>query len=167
MEAAAAKVVPSVASLSFEEFVAARSGQLLRTAYLLTQDSQLAEDLVQTALAKVWFRWSRIKGDPGPYVRRVMVNAFVSSWRRKWNGEVPTEQLPERGYHDSAVGTDLRGALRRLPRGQRAVLVLRFYEDLSVVETAHVLGCSVGAVKSQTSKALAKLRVDPALEEAP
>jgi RNA polymerase sigma factor (sigma-70 family) len=94
-----------------------------------------------------------------------MVNAFVSSWRRKWNGEVPTERLPERAYETPVDATDLRGALRRLPRGQRAVLVLRFYEDLTEAETAQVLGCSVGTVKSQTSKALAKLRVDPALEE--
>ena len=152
----------------FDAFVAARSSQLLRTAYLLTQDSHTAEDLLQTSLTKAWFAWRRIEGDPEPYVRKIMVNAFASMWRRKWNGEYPTEELPETGAatHDEASSTshDVMTALARLPKRQRAVVVLRFFEDLTEAETARILDCSVGTVKSQTSKALAKLRIDPALE---
>ena len=155
----------------FDDFVAARSTSLLRTAYLLTHDRGLAEDLLQTALAKAWFAWERIDGQPEAYVRRILVNTYATWWRRKWNGEEPTEDLPESG---SAVGrpgeshraddrADLWQALGRLPKRQRAVVVLRFYEDLSEAETAEILGCSVGTVKSQASKALAKLRLDPRL----
>ncbi len=88
----------------FEAFVAARSTQLLRTAYLLTRDSGLAEDLVQTALAKAWFAWGRIEGQPDAYVRRIIVNTYASWWRRKWNGEVATEELPESGHPDAGAG---------------------------------------------------------------
>ncbi|WP_432882735.1 sigma factor [Kribbella sp. CA-245084] len=81
---------------SFDAFVAARSQSLLRTAYLLTRDHALAEDLVQTALAKAWFHWARIREDnPEPYVRRILVTTYSSWWRRRWNGEIPTEELPE------------------------------------------------------------------------
>jgi len=157
---------PAERGVGFDAFVAARSGRLLRTAYLLTHDHGLAEDLLQTALAKAWFAWSRIEGEPEPYVRKVMVNTFVSMWRRKWNGEHPTEVLPEHGYDahgDVAGAQDLWDALGRLPRRQRAVVVLRYFDDLTEAETARLLGCSVGTVKSQTAKALAKLRVDDAL----
>ena len=150
---------------SFDAFVLARSRKLLRTAYLLTQDHALAEDLVQTALAKAWFSWTRIEGgDPEPYVRKIMVNTYATWWRRRWNGEHPTDELPDVAVPaDSSDRTDVWQALQRLPRRQRAVVVLRFYEDLSEAETARVLGCSPGTVKSQTSKAFAKLRLDPAL----
>jgi RNA polymerase sigma-70 factor (sigma-E family) len=150
---------------SFDAFVLARSRRLLRTAYLLTQDHALAEDLVQTALAKAWFAWSRIEGgDPEPYVRKIMVNTYSTWWRRRWNGEHPTDELPEVAVPSSAEeSADVWRALQRLPRRQRAVVVLRFYEDLSEAETARILGCSTGTVKSQTSKAFAKLRLDPAL----
>ncbi|ADB35277.1 RNA polymerase, sigma-24 subunit, ECF subfamily [Kribbella flavida DSM 17836] len=154
---------------SFDAFVLARSGRLLRTAYLLTQDHALAEDLLQTALAKVWFAWSRIEGgDPEPYVRKVLVNTYATWWRRRWNGEQPTEDLPESVGPDgagTAERTDLWRALQQLPRRQRAVVVLRYYEDLSEAETARILGCTIGTVKSQTSKAFAKLRLDPNLVE--
>ncbi|HSV37421.1 MAG TPA: SigE family RNA polymerase sigma factor [Nocardioidaceae bacterium] len=154
----------------FDEYVAARSAHLLRTAYLLTQDSHLAEDLLQTALTKAWFAWGRIDGDPEPYVRKILVNSFASMWRRKWNGERPTEELPDTGggTHDESTTTshDVMTALANLPKRQRAVVVLRFFEDLTEAETARILECSVGTVKSQTSKALAKLRIDPALEVA-
>ena len=153
--------------VGFDDFVEARSTRLLRLAYLLTRDHALAEDLLQTALTKAWFAWNRIEGEPEPYVRRVMVNSFASAWRRKWNGERPTEELPETGGADFVAVSnhrhDLWDALGRLPRRQRAVVVLRFFEDLSEADTARVLECSVGTVKSQTSKALAKLRIDPAL----
>ena len=141
----------------FEEFVGARSSRLLATAYLLTGDHGRAEDLVQTALAKAWFAWSRINGEPEAYVRKVMVNTYASWWRRRWNDERPTGDLPEQGYdEDSSTGHDLWVAVGRLPRGQRAVLVLRYFEDLSETETARLLECSVGTVKSQSAKALAK-----------
>jgi RNA polymerase sigma-70 factor (sigma-E family) len=156
---------------SFDDFVATRSTRLLRTAYLLTHDRALAEDLVQTSLAKAWFAWGRIDGQPDAYVRRVMVNTYSSWWRRRWNGEEATAELPERGEgtrgrtEDGRVDdrTDLWRALARLPKRQRAVVVLRFYEDLSEIETAEIMQCSVGTVKSQASRALAKLRIDPVL----
>lgn len=148
---------------SFEAFVAARSRPLLRTAYLLTRDAHLAEDLLQTALAKAWGSWGRVESNPEAYVRRILVNTYSSWWRRRWNGEAPTAELPERPADDQDRGssTDLRAALAQLPKRQRAVIVLRFFEDLTEAQTAETLGCSVGTVKSQTSKALAKLRVDP------
>jgi RNA polymerase sigma-70 factor (sigma-E family) len=153
------------AQADFDEFVAARSSRLLRTAYLLTRDHALAEDLLQTALTKAWFAWSRIEQDPERYVRKILVNTFASWWRRKWNGEHASAELPERpGPGDPTDDRhDLWAAMGRLPRRQRAVVVLRFVEDLSEAETARMLGVSTGTVKSQTSKALAKLRIDPAL----
>jgi len=153
------------AATDFDEFVAARSSRLLRTAYLLTHDHALAEDLLQTALTKAWFAWSRIEGEPEPYVRRILVNTYASWWRRRWNGERSHADLPETATQDDAADErhDLWAATARLPRRQRAVIVLRFAEDLSEAETARVLGISPGTVKSQTSKALAKLRIDPAL----
>ena len=153
-------------SAEFDEFVAARSSRLLRTAYLLTRDHALAEDLLQTALTKAWFAWSRIERDPEPYVRKILVNTYASWWRRKWNGEQSHGDLPEPGGVGSSGADDrhdLWTAMGRLPRRQRAVVVLRYVEDLSEAETAAVLGVSTGTVKSQTSKALAKLRIDPAL----
>ena len=155
-------------SVGFEDFVAARSTALLRTAYLLTRDHALAEDLLQTALAKAWFSWDRIDGTPEPYVRKILVNTYTSWWRRKWNGEHPTEDLPETSSASDATDQagsshDLWQALGRLPKRQRAVVVLRYFEDQSEAETARLLDCSVGTVKSQASKALAKLRIDPAL----
>lgn len=151
----------------FDDFVAARSDRLLRTAYLLTRDHGSAEDLLQTALTKAWSSWGRIHTHPEPYVRQVLVNTYATWWRRKWHGEHPTERLPEQPAADTTTAhadrTDLWAALGTLPRRQRAVVVLRFFEDLSEAETARVLGCSTGTVKSQTSKALAKLRVDEGL----
>ena len=158
---------PRVGSSGFEDFVAARSARLLRTAYLLTRDHGLAEDLLQTALTKAYLAWDRVEGDAEPYVRRILVTTYSSWWRRKWNGEQPTDELPESTHHDHRAGEsgDLWDALGRLPRRQRAVVVLRFFEDLTEAQTADLLGISVGTVKSQTSKALAKLRIDPSLVE--
>ncbi len=154
--------------VDFDEFVVARSGALLRTAYLLTRDHQLAEDLLQASLAKAWFAWGRTQGNPEAYVRKIIVNTYNSWWRRKWNGELATEELPDAGVPDGTdavdSGNDLWEAMGRLPRRQRAVVVLRYFEDLTEAQTADLLGCSVGTVKSQTSKALTKLRIDPALE---
>ncbi len=154
----------------FAEFVAARSPALLRTAWLLTGDTAAAQDLVQVALARTWPRWRTIRRreDPEAYVRRVIVNTYATWWRRRWRGEVPTELLPDRaGPDDPYAQVDARralvAALVRLPRGQRAVVVLRFYDDLTEPQVAALLGCSLGTVKSQTAKALAKLRAQPGL----
>ncbi len=152
---------------TFEAFVAARGPRLFATAVLITQDRALAEDLVQTALLKAWRRWSHIDVSAEAYVRTTMVHTYTSWWRRKWNGEVPTGDPPEVRVSPATDAVDdradLRAALARLPRRQRAVVVLRFYEDLSVAEVAAVLGCSPGTVKSQTSKALVRLGADESL----
>ncbi|CUR55798.1 RNA polymerase sigma-E factor (modular protein) [metagenome] len=150
----------------FETFVAARSTRLLRTAYLLTRDHGRAEDLLQTALGKSWLAWHRIHGDPEAFTRKVLVNTYATWWRRRWNDERPTGDLPDTAYvEDPTARQDLWTALGHLSRGQRAVIVLRFFEDLSEAETARVLDCSVGTVKSQTSRALARLRIDQTLTE--
>ncbi len=155
--------------VSFDGFVLGRTDRLLRTAYLLTRDHALAEDLLQTALTKAWSAWHRIETDPEAYVRKILVNTYATWWRRKWTGERPTEVLPEVSggteIDTHADRQDVWAALGRLPRRQRAAVVLRYYEGLSEVETAEVLGCTVGTVKSSTSRALAKLRIDPALTD--
>ena len=151
----------------FDAFVVARSPGLLRTAFLLTGERQGAEDLLQTALAKAWFAWARIEWEPEAYVRRIMATTSASWWRRRWISETPTSDLPETGVPPeselSAERHDLWLALRHLPPRQRAVVVLRYLEDRSEAETAQLLDCSPGTVKSQAAKALAKLRVDPSL----
>ncbi len=156
--------------VEFDDFVTARSPALLRTAYLLVQDENLAEDLLQTALTKAWFAWTRIEGPPEPYVRRILATTSASWWRRSWTRETPSAHLPEHSAEAAAVRDvtaaqqDLWDAMGRLPRRQRAVVVLRYLEDRSEAETARLLSCSVGTVKSQCSRALAKLRLDNALE---
>ena len=154
-------------TVEFEDFVVSRSPALLRTAYLLVGDTQLAEDLVQTSLAKAWFSWKRINGDPEPYVRRILVTTSVSWWRRRSSHERPSGVISERAMPGSGEwpisGGEVWAALGRLPRRQRAVVVLRYVEDRTEVETAELLGCSVGTVKSQCHRALSKLRLDSAL----
>ncbi|WP_406077461.1 SigE family RNA polymerase sigma factor [Micromonospora sp. NBC_00858] len=148
----------------FRDFVAARSAALLRTAYLLTGDWATAEDLLQTALTKTYLAWKRLGGIEAvePYARRVMVNTSTSWWRRRWHGERPTEVLPERAGVDEIeqqLDRDLLWRhLRELPNRQRAVLVLRYYEDMSEAQTAAMLDISPGTVKSQASRALSTLR---------
>ena len=150
----------------FDGFVVNRSQALLRSAYLLVQDEGMAEDLLQTALTKAWFAWRRIE-DPEAYVRRIMVTTSASWWRRRWNNETPTD-APETDRvaapDEPSSAQDLWVAIGRLPRRQRAVVVLRYLEDRTEADTARLMGCSVGTVKSQCSKALAKLRADGALE---
>ena len=153
---------------SFSEFVRVRGTALHRTAFLLTGDWALAEDLLQTALAKAYPRWERIEhGDPEPYVRAIVANTYATWWRRRWRGELPHAELPESPAPDEWSGVDARAALThaldRLPRRMRAVVVLRFHEDMTETAVAAALGISVGTVKSQTAKALAKLRADAAL----
>ncbi|MFE9689013.1 SigE family RNA polymerase sigma factor [Micromonospora sp. NPDC005806] len=148
----------------FREFVAARSGALLRTAYLLAGDWATAEDLLQTALTKTYLAWKRLGGIEAiePYARRVLVNTSTSWWRRRWHGERPTDVLPERAGIDEIeqqLDRDLLWRhLQALPARQRSVLVLRFYEDMSEAQTAALLEISPGTVKSQTSRALNTLR---------
>lgn len=159
---------PRAGGVDFDDFVATRSAALLRTAYLLTRDHALAEDLLQTALSKAWFAWKRIDTHPEAYVRRILVTTYASWWRRRWNGEQAHETLPERAVDtsdDAETSHDLWQAMAQLPRRQRAVVVLRYFEDLSVAETAAALEVSEGTVKSQLSKALAKLRIDPRLSD--
>ncbi len=149
---------------AFDALVEARATSLLRTAYLLTGDWATAEDLLQTALVKTWFQWSKVRDKDAAeaYVRQVMTRTFATWWRRKWRGEVATAELPERPGYDHYADVDQRHALRRalaeLPPRQRAIVVLRFYEDLPEAEVASLLGCSVGTVKSTASRALVRLR---------
>lgn len=143
---------------SFEEFVVARRAALQRTAYLLTGNHHDAEDLVQTALIKVVPKWGRIQDCPEPYVRQVLARESVSRWRsRRWR-EVTTDVLPEVTHHDSTERIALLEDLRRLSPRQRAVLVLRYFDDLTEADTAAALGISVGTVKSHARDALAGLR---------
>jgi RNA polymerase sigma-70 factor (sigma-E family) len=148
----------------FREFVTARSAALLRTAFLLAGDWATAEDLLQTALTKTYLAWKRLGQIEAiePYARRVLVNTATSWWRRRWHGERPTEFLPERAAPDRLDEQLERDVLWRhvkaLPARQRAVLVLRFYEDMSEAQTAALLNISAGTVKSQTSRALGTLR---------
>ena len=156
------------APAGFDEFVVVRSTALLRTAWLRTGDDGLAQDLVQTALARAWPRWSTIRDDdPEGYVRTVMANTYSTWWRRKWRGEIPTGELPESaardGFDEVDVRESVRRALARLPRGQRAVVVLRHFDDLTELQTAAALSISVGTVKSQHSRAMATLRSSPEL----
>jgi RNA polymerase sigma-70 factor (sigma-E family) len=151
----------------FREFVESRSPALLRTAWMLTGDEAAAEDLLQNALARTWPHWTRVAdGHPDAYVRKVMVRVNASWRARRWNHETPTpdEQLYLRGPSstDDTTRVDdrlaLRQALRALPTRQRQAVVLRYFDDLSVEVVADVMGCSVGTVKSQSAKGLAKLR---------
>jgi RNA polymerase sigma-70 factor (sigma-E family) len=151
----------------FREFATARLGALSQLAYLLTGDHHAAEDLLQDSLVIVARRWGRVSAADNPmaYVRQIVYHEFVSSWRRnRWRrSEVSSAALPERpGPRDEAGTVDRRvlmqRALARLTPRQRAVVVLRFYEDLSEADAAQALGCSVGTVKSQTSYALRRLR---------
>jgi RNA polymerase sigma-70 factor (sigma-E family) len=150
---------------AFAEFVAARSGSLHRAAYLMVGDVGLAQDLVQEALTKTYVAWPRLR-DPGnaeAYTRKAITTTAISWFRKKsWYGERPADLLPETpnmGHADAvAVHTSLMHALGQLPPRQRAVIVLRFYEDLTETQTAAVLGCAVGTVKSQGASALQKLR---------
>jgi len=148
----------------FQAFVAQRSPALLRTAYLLGGDWATAEDLLQIALTKTFVAWQRLGAIDAvePYARRVLVNTATSWWRRRWHGERPTEVLPDRpgpDWVDERIERDrLWRHVTALPARQRAVLVLRFYEDQSELETARLLDISVGTVKSQCARALATLR---------
>ncbi|WP_330345399.1 SigE family RNA polymerase sigma factor [Streptomyces longwoodensis] len=154
----------------FQEFVRARWSRLVRTAYLLTGDAHHAEDLTQTALAKAYRSWRRVAraDNPEAYVRRMLVTCNSDRFRKRRVTESLTAAPPEVAWRDEGAGrVEERGvlldALAALPPKQQAVVVLRYWEDLSEAEVAEVLGCSTGTVKSQASKGLAKLRACPGL----
>jgi RNA polymerase sigma-70 factor (sigma-E family) len=151
---------------AFEEFVRARSTALLRTAYLLVADHGHAEDLLQTALLRALQHWRAARAAPEAYVRQALLNLCRDNWRR---ARVRPRELPLLAGAENAAALDgpadqvgqrreLVAALAQLPMAQRAVIVLRFVEDLSVAQTAQSLGISEGTVKSYTSRAIAKLR---------
>jgi RNA polymerase sigma-70 factor (sigma-E family) len=148
----------------FTEFVAGRSRALLRTAYLITGSPVKAQDLVQEALAKTYVALPRLR-DTGAiegYARKAMTTTAISWARRKSSGELPTSDLPDRASEDRAAHVDQREWLwqeiLRLPPRQRVAIVLRYYEDLTQEQTAEVMSCSVGTVKSQVAEGIAKLR---------
>jgi RNA polymerase sigma-70 factor (sigma-E family) len=151
------------ARTSFDEYVRARSAALGRIAYLLSGDAHLAEDLVQQTLINVASRWERIRSgeDPDPYVRRALYNLHISWWRQRRRDPVLVAHVPEKAAEDEgdvALTVVVARALDRLAPRQRAVIVLRYFEDLTEVQAATVLGIGVGTVKSTTRDALAKLR---------
>ena len=143
----------------------AEAAALSRAAYLLTGDRHLAEDLVQLTLVRVARHWERLvsRGDPDAYVRRTLYTQHVSMWRRRWREVDLRADPPEVSSPDSTAGLAgalvVRAALRRLAPKQRAVLVLRYFEDLTEVQMAAALGISSGAVKSMSRQALRRLRV--------
>lgn len=158
---------------SFDEFVRSRSGALLRSAYLLTTDRQAAEDLLQDVLERVYVRWRRIRQAPEAYARRTLATQAISGWRRRrrrpeesWYADAD----PPVGDHADAVAVrhSVLAALRTLPARQRAVVVLRYLDDLSEADTARVLGLSTGTVKSHAARGLARLRAAlPVTDDSP
>jgi RNA polymerase sigma-70 factor (sigma-E family) len=148
----------------FSEFVTARSARLTRLAYVLTGDQHAAEDLLQNSLVKAAAHWGRIHTAPEAYVRRIMYRERASWLRRRARRrETVMAQVPEPATGDGAAGVEarlaLRAALLALPPRRRAVLVLRYLEDLPDSQVAEILGCSVGTVRSQNHKAVAQLRL--------
>ena len=149
----------------FTAFVRSRGTHHLRMATLLTGNPDAAEDLVQASLLQLYRVWSRIdtSREPDAYLRRIIVNTRRSWWRARWRREAPVPEVPEAPAGEDAaerhaVGTLVRQALARLPRQQRAVLVLRYCEDLPEAEVASLLGCSAGAVKTHAHRGLRALR---------
>jgi len=149
----------------FAAYVKERGDHHLRVAVLLTGDWHAAEDLVQASLIKLYRAWPRLDtaADPDAYLRRIMINTHRSWWRARWRRETPTtalaESVPDEDMADrQALGALVRQALTTLPRRQRAVLVLRYCEDLPETEVAELLGCSAGAVKTHAHRGLRALR---------
>ncbi|MBU7597622.1 SigE family RNA polymerase sigma factor [Streptomyces sp. P38-E01] len=170
-----ATVTPLVTPLTFTTYVQARGPVLLRTARSLTANPSDAEDLLQTALTKTYLAWERIEDHRAldGYVRRALLNTRTSQWRKRRVEEYVCDELPEPEpqpgpdpAEQQAVRDALWRAVLKLPARQRAMVVLRYYEDLSEAQTAEVLGVSIGTVKSAVSRALAKLRNDAQLDAA-
>ena len=155
------------------EFLVQQQTGLLHAAYLLTGDSTRAQDLVQETVVRLLVAWRRVEraDRPEAYAQRVLLNTFLSGRRRRWRGELPHGELPETastsGYAAVEDHDELRRALLSLPARQRAAVVLRHHQDLSEARTAELLGCSVGTVKSLTSRGLAALRLALAEEAHP
>jgi RNA polymerase sigma-70 factor (sigma-E family) len=155
----------------FALFVREHSRRLLRSAWLLTGDWPAAEDLVQASLTKTWRRWESIEvAAPAreAYVRRVMTTTFLAGRRRRWHGEIATAAVPEpRGELGGLDRVDERlallAALATLPPRQRAVVVLRYFNDLTESQTASAMGCSLSTVKTHSTRALQVLRTVPGL----
>lgn len=156
---------------SFEGYVAARWSRLVRSAVLMGLDLHAAEDAVQTTFARCYYSWSKVQRaeDPDAYVHRILINTLKDMRRRRWTGERPTSLLPEQEVPDhSGVIEDtqtLLDAVRALPLGQREVIVLRYYADLSEQQAAQTLGIPIGTVKSRAARALASLAADHHLTE--
>ncbi|ONI78346.1 siderophore-interacting protein [Kribbella sp. ALI-6-A] len=147
----------------FDAFVRARWTTTARFAYALTLDHQRAEDLAQEAFTKLWFRWRSVRhGSPEAYLRKIVTTTFLSSARRRWRGEQPTETLPDVAIGSATAEVDerlaLQAAMQRLSPKQRVAVYLRYSEDLSEKTVADLLGCSVGAVKQHTRRGLEALR---------
>jgi RNA polymerase sigma-70 factor (sigma-E family) len=149
---------------AFSEFVEMRSASLFRTAYLMVGDHQLAQDLLQEALVKTLIAWPRLRdrANVEAYTRRVVVTTSISWRRRRSFHEMPSDRLPEKSGADAAEAVlthdALMAALLTVPPRQRAAIVLRYYHDLTEAETADLMDCSVGAVKSQVAAGLKRLR---------
>jgi RNA polymerase sigma-70 factor (sigma-E family) len=156
----------------FTEFVRSHSRALLRAAWLMTGDAAAAEDLVQASLAHTWVRWASVRSKDAAevYVHRVMTTTFLGWRRRRWTAEIATGALPDvpvdAEFDRTVVRDVLLSAVRALPPSQRAVIALRYLADLSEAATAEAMRCSVGTVKSQTSRAMKALRATPGLEAA-
>lgn len=165
-------MIPPTEKRAFERFVAESSDRLVRTAYLLCGDRGHAEDLVQTALLRTARRWGRARRQPEAYARRVVVNLAKDRWRelsrRPREAPIDGAEMAVSVSDGIAERDELLRATQALPEGQRAVLVLRYFADLSVEETARTLGCTTGTVKSQTARALTRLRaaLTPEMENA-
>lgn len=154
--------------MTFDQFVIARGRALWRVAFLLTGDRQKAEDLVQTALTKTYPKFRDGGAGFETYVRKAIYTTYVSWWRRRWNAETPAESVPEptAAQSDPELSLDVLRALATLPRTQRAVLVLRYFEDRSVSDVAQLLGLSEGTVKSYAHRGVTALRDSVHLKEA-
>ncbi|WP_328329328.1 SigE family RNA polymerase sigma factor [Kribbella sp. NBC_00382] len=149
----------------YVEFVEASSAALRRTAYLVCGDWHRADDVVQDALYRLYLAWSKVdrSGNPLAYARRTVINSALDIGRRPWRREVSTDNPPERGRNDDTADAyaerdEVLSALLQLAPRQRACIVLRYYEDLSIEQTAEILNCSQGTVKSQAARALETLR---------
>jgi len=153
----------------FTAYLEARQGRLLRTAYLLTGDQHQAEDLLQTSMAKLYLAWDKVRdrGSIDAYARRILVNEHNSAWRRPWRRSERSTDFADEGApvgtpvrhdYDEGVSDAVWRIVQTLPRRARAVVVLRYYEQLTEAETAEVLGISIGTVKSQNARAMASLR---------
>lgn len=156
------------AEWEYRQFVLEVATRLFRTAFMLTNDRQLAEDLVQQTLLRAWRYWRHVReaDDRYSYVRRILLNSHSRMHRRRRVSEVLTAAPHEQEGHRPLVDErdQLLRAIDHLSYGQKAVLLLRFYEDLTVDQTAELLGCSVGTVKSRTARALQQLRMSPHLD---